>query len=75
MIQVQSTLIVGGRDSLPIFEYLCRDCGFKVERVEFTPDWTLPICPRDGLEMEKQISVPSEPQFKGSGWTTRGPGK
>lgn len=58
---------------MPIFEYECADCHFRVERLEFTPDPNLPTCPRcesevdEGREMQKVISRSSF-ALKGSGW-------
>ena len=63
---------------MPIREFECPTCGHRVERLEFTPDPTLPTCERcateddymgsDAIEMQKVTSV-SSPQFRGDGWT------
>lgn len=59
---------------MPIREYECPVCGFRCERIEFTPDDTLPICPRavehdqDTREMQKAISRTAF-ALRGGGWT------
>jgi putative FmdB family regulatory protein len=64
----------------PIREWECPACGYRFERIEWSNEYELPECPRCREEwkvnqvMEKVISVPASPQFKGTGWTkpTRG---
>lgn len=58
---------------MPIYEYECGNCHFRVERVELTPDPNQPTCPR--CEHEENIQLPmdkvisaSNPVFVGDGW-------
>lgn len=61
---------------MPLREYECFECGFRSERLEFTPTTPddAPMCPRDGNRMGKLVSV-SNIAFRGTGWTERGPSK
>jgi len=58
---------------MPIREYECLVCGARVERIEFTPDRTIPECPR-AVEHENDrrpmVGVISASSFalKGDGW-------
>jgi len=62
---------------MPIREFVCRTCGFKVERIEFTPDPNVPVCPRcyddddEPAYIEPMERVISQTSFslKGDGWT------
>jgi putative FmdB family regulatory protein len=51
---------------VPIYEYQCRECSHRFERLvgfnAATPD-----CPECGGEVEQLVSAPAV-QFKGSGW-------
>jgi putative FmdB family regulatory protein len=53
---------------MPIREFECLPCGFRTERVEFTPDPDAPICPRCDTVMTKAISRSSF-RLEGHGWT------
>jgi len=59
---------------MPIREYECPDCQFRVERLELTPDPSLPICERcekeigRRVEMTSVVSVPAPANFVGDGW-------
>jgi putative FmdB family regulatory protein len=62
---------------LPIFEYECYICGFRTERIEFTPNPIAPVCPRcekdefqeDGEAHMWKVPSVSSFQLKGDGWT------
>ena len=59
---------------MPLYDYLCRDCGHRFElRQGFDAD-TMTDCPVCGKPAERQISlVPVI--FKGSGWYVNDHGK
>ncbi len=52
---------------MPIYEYLCDDCGKLCEVIQRITDNPLSICPECGGRMHKQISHTSF-ILKGSGW-------
>lgn len=44
---------------MPIFEYHCKDCGIKFEKIVFNREAPPPVCPHcQGEKVEKLISVP-----------------
>jgi putative FmdB family regulatory protein len=51
---------------LPLYEYLCPDCG-TFERVQKFSDPILTVCPTCEKPVEKLLSAPAI-QFKGTGW-------
>ena len=52
---------------MPLYEYVCSDCGKRTERIEKFSGPHLKKCPHCGGRVERQISA-SAIQFKGSGW-------
>jgi len=52
---------------MPLYEYQCRACGHRFERIRKFSDPPLNECPECGGEVEKLISAPAI-QFKGEGW-------
>ncbi len=52
---------------MPIYEYLCKQCGARLEKRQNVSDPPLEICENCGGPLEKQWSL-SGFQFKGSGW-------
>lgn len=52
---------------MPIYEYLCRDCGAQLEKRQNINDAPLTVCEACGGKLEKQWSL-SGFQFKGAGW-------
>lgn len=52
---------------MPIYEYLCKKCGHKFERIQKFSDPLVKKCPECGGKVEQVISAPAV-QFKGSGW-------
>jgi len=53
---------------MPLYEYECRACGNRFERIQKFSDPPVEVCPRCGArEVEKLLSSPAI-QFKGSGW-------
>lgn len=52
---------------MPIYEYVCRDCGQELEVIQRFSDAPLVTCDRCSGRLEKKISVSSF-HLKGSGW-------
>lgn len=52
---------------MPIYEYVCQECGERVEALQRIDDPPLTECPSCGGSLKKAISAPAF-QFKGSGW-------
>ncbi len=52
---------------MPIYEYLCEDCGHRGEELQKMGARPLRKCPACGGKYSKQMSAPSF-QFKGTGW-------
>ena len=52
---------------MPLYEYRCRKCGIKVEKIQKFSDSPLEICAACGGHLERLLSTPAI-RFKGSGW-------
>ena len=52
---------------MPLYEYLCKKCGHRFERIQKFSDPHVKKCPDCGGAVEQVISAPAV-QFKGSGW-------
>ena len=53
---------------MPIYEYLCGDCGHELEAMQKISDPVLTVCPDCGAEaLKKQISKVAF-RLKGTGW-------
>jgi putative FmdB family regulatory protein len=53
---------------MPLYEYQCRACGHRFERIRKFSDPPLAECPEcAGVDVEKLLSAPAI-QFKGAGW-------
>lgn len=52
---------------MPIYEYICQECGRKTEVLQRMNEKPLKICPHCGGRLKKAFSAPAI-QFKGSGW-------
>src|ERR1700686_467581 len=52
---------------MPNYEYLCKKCGHRFEKIQKFSDAMLTKCPECGGKIEQVISAPAV-QFKGSGW-------
>lgn len=59
---------------MPLFEYQCRKCGQRTERIEKFDGPMLPKCPKCGGKVDRLVSAPAI-QFKGSGWYVTDYGK
>ena len=52
---------------MPLYEYECRKCGHRFEKIQKFSDKMVTRCPECGGRVEQMISAPAV-QFKGSGW-------
>jgi putative FmdB family regulatory protein len=53
---------------MPLYDYQCRACSYRFERIQKFSDPLVTTCPQCGKEsVEKLLSAPAV-QFKGSGW-------
>lgn len=52
---------------MPLYEYQCKKCGHRFERIQRFSDPLVKKCPDCGGKVEQLLSAPAV-QFKGSGW-------
>ena len=52
---------------MPLYEYRCKKCGHRFEKIQKFSDKPVKKCPECGSPVEQVISAPAV-QFKGSGW-------
>ena len=52
---------------MPLYEYQCKKCKHRFEKIQMFSDKPVKKCPECGGPLEKLIST-SSVQFKGSGW-------
>ena len=52
---------------MPLYEYQCKKCGLRFEKIQKFSDKPVKKCPECGGPVEQTISAPAV-QFKGSGW-------
>ena len=52
---------------MPLYEYECKKCGHRFEKIQKFSDPHETKCPQCGGKLEQVISAPAV-QFKGSGW-------
>src|SRR5690348_18075360 len=52
---------------MPLYEYECKKCGHRFERIQKFSDPHVKKCPDCGGPVEQVISAPAV-QFKGTGW-------
>jgi putative FmdB family regulatory protein len=52
---------------MPLYEYQCKKCGHRFERIRKFSDRQLRKCPECGGALEQLVSA-SAVRFKGSGW-------
>lgn len=52
---------------MPLYEYQCKKCGHRFEKIQKFSDEPEKVCPECLGEVERLISAPAV-QFKGAGW-------
>jgi putative FmdB family regulatory protein len=52
---------------MPLYEYECKKCGHRFEKIQLYSDKMVKKCPECGGQVDQMISAPAV-QFKGSGW-------
>ncbi len=52
---------------MPLYEYKCRKCGHRFEKIESVSASEKKKCPKCGARAERLLAPPAI-QFKGSGW-------
>ncbi len=52
---------------MPIYEYVCEQCGDRTEAIQRLNDPPLQECSKCAGKLRKKVSAPAF-QFKGSGW-------
>lgn len=52
---------------MPLYEYQCRKCRRKTEKIEAVSGPHLKKCPHCGASVERLLGAPAI-QFKGAGW-------
>ncbi len=52
---------------MPLYEYECKKCGHRFEKIQKYSAKMVKKCPECGGQVEQMISAPAV-QFKGSGW-------
>jgi putative FmdB family regulatory protein len=52
---------------MPLYEYQCKSCGHRFEKIRKFSDKQLRKCPECGGVLEQLVSA-SSVRFKGSGW-------
>ena len=52
---------------MPLYEYQCKKCHYRFEKIQKFSDKPMKKCPDCGGPVDQLISAPAV-QFKGSGW-------
>lgn len=52
---------------MPLYEYECKECHRRTEKIQKFSDAELTVCPHCGGPLERTITAPAI-QFKGAGW-------
>ena len=52
---------------MPLYEYECKECGRRTEKIQKFSDPELTVCPYCGGPVERTLTAPAI-QFKGGGW-------
>ncbi len=52
---------------MPLYEYQCKKCGHRFEKIQKFSDEPEKVCPKCTGEVERLLSAPAV-QFKGEGW-------
>jgi putative FmdB family regulatory protein len=66
-MQIETLSRIKGTCEVPLYEYRCKKCGHKFEKIQKFSDPPVKKCPDCGGAVEQLISSPAV-QFKGSGW-------
>jgi putative FmdB family regulatory protein len=53
---------------MPIYEYECKNCGTRFEKMQPITSDPIKICPNCGEEQVRRVIQPVGVIFKGSGW-------
>ena len=53
---------------MPIYEYVCKNCGERTEVIQRVGEKPLALCPHCGKRALKKAASAPAIQFKGSGW-------
>jgi putative FmdB family regulatory protein len=59
--------VPGFQELMPLYEYQCKKCHHRFERIQKFSDPPVRKCPECGGPVEQLLSAPIV-QFKGSGW-------
>jgi putative FmdB family regulatory protein len=52
---------------MPLYEYQCKECGRRTEKIQKYTDAELTVCPYCNGALERTLTAPAI-QFKGGGW-------
>ena len=52
---------------MPLYEYECKECGRRTEKIQKFSDPELTVCPYCSGTLERTLTAPAV-QFKGGGW-------
>ena len=52
---------------MPLYEYECKECGRRTEKIQKFSDPELTVCPHCAGRLERTLTAPAI-QFKGGGW-------
>ncbi len=52
---------------MPLYEYRCKKCGYRYEKIQKFNAEPEGACPKCGGELERPLTAPAL-QFKGTGW-------
>jgi putative FmdB family regulatory protein len=52
---------------MPLYEYECKQCHRRTEKIQKFSDAELTVCPHCGGALERTLTAPAV-QFKGAGW-------
>ena len=66
-IEVKRSFFHNRLTLMPLYEYECKKCGHRFEKIQKFSDKMVKKCPECGGVVEQMISAPAV-QFKGSGW-------
>jgi putative FmdB family regulatory protein len=58
---------------MPLYEYECRACHKRTEKIQKFSDPEITICPHCGGELDRTVTAPAF-QFSGGGWYKDGYG-